>query len=290
MAELVKRYPGLSLFVLAMVLGVLPLAIVAVGLAPPAFFQLAALSASAAGIILAAVEGGKRAVRELLRRVLIWRVGLGWWLFALLFPVVPTTGALYLAALFGKQAIDWTGIAPLYNLFPVLFLLIAFAGLGEEFGWRGSAVPRLQNRYNALLTSLIIGVLHAVWHTPLFFVEGVIQHTMAQEVGFVPAFLGYSVFILALAIQLTWLFNNTKGSVLLVAVYHGAVNAWNGYIDIYRGQMAGIYAYTALMIVVSIIVVIVYGPKNPLTHKGERGQGGLGLGRFAVAGRPGRAA
>lgn len=272
MSGFVKRYPGLSLFVLAMILGAATLAPVAVGLAPPAFFQLTALSASAAGIILAAVDGGKSAVRELLRRVLIWRVGLGWWFVALLFPVIPTIGALYLAALFGRQAVDWADVSPVYSVIPALLLLIAFAGLGEEFGWRGFAVPRLQSRHNALITSLIIGAFHSIWHTPLFFVEGGIQHTMAQEVGFVPAFLGYSVFITAVAVQFTWLFNNTRGSVLLVAVFHGAINAWNGYIDIYRGQMAGLYAYTSLMVAVSIIVVIVYGPETLSRRKGGAGK------------------
>src|SRR3989304_8776152 len=159
MSGFVKRYPGLSLFVLAMILGAATLAPVAVGLAPPAFFQLTALIASAAGIILAAVDGGKSAVRELLRRVLIWRVGLGWWFVALLFPVIPTIGALYLAALFGRQAVDWADVSPVYSVIPAPLLLIAFAGLGEEFGWRGFAVPRLQSRHNALITSLIIGAL-----------------------------------------------------------------------------------------------------------------------------------
>ena len=272
MANFVRRYPALSLGVLAMALGAALVAPVFAGVAPPGFLQLGALSASAAGFILAAVEGGRSAVRELLRRVLIWRVGLGWWLFALLFPVIPAVATLYLAGAVGKHAVDWTGLAPVYSAIPGLLFLIVFAGLGEEFGWRGFAVPRLQSRHNALITSLIIGAFHSIWHTPLFFVEGVIQHTMAQEVGFVPAFLGYSIFITAVAVQLTWLFNNTKGSVLLVAVFHGAINAWNGYIDIYRGQMAGIYAYTALMVVVSIIVVIVYGPETLSRRKGSAGK------------------
>ena len=116
-----------------------------------------------------------------------------------------------------------------------------FAGLGEEFGWRGFAVPRVQVRHSAFVTSLGIGILHSLCHTPLFFIEGVSQHEIAQQIGFLPALLGYTVLVTAGAVQSTWIFNNSKGSVLLVAVYHGALNAWNSYIDIYRGQMAGIY-------------------------------------------------
>lgn len=260
MSGFVRRYPGLSLLVLAMILGAALIAPVAAGAAPPAFLQLGALSASAAGIILAAVEGGKNAARELLRRVLIWRVGVGWWLFALLFPIIPTVGALYLSALFGQQAIDWTDLAPVYRGIPTLLFLIAFAGLGEEFGWRGFAVPRLQSRHSALIASLIIGALHSIWHLPLFFVKGEAYHSLVVQFGFLPAFLGYAVLVTASAVQFSWLFNSTKGSVLLVAVYHGASNAWNGYLDIFRVGMSGIYAYIALMVVVSFIVAIVSGP------------------------------
>jgi hypothetical protein len=262
MSNLVKKYPALSLFILALIFGVAPMAPVVAGLLPPAFYQLGALSASAAGIILAAVEGRKGGVRELLGRVLIWRVGIGWWLFALLFPAIPAAGSQYLSSLFGGPSVDWSGVGPLYSIIPLLLFLIVFAGLGEEFGWRGFAIPRLQTRYNALRTSLIIGAFHSLWHIPLFFVKGVMQHSMAQEAGLIPAFLGYAVFVIAFSVQLTWIFNNTKGSVLLAAVFHGAVNAWNGYIDIYRGHMAGVYAYMALMAAVAIVVVLIYGMKS----------------------------
>lgn len=268
MSDFVRKYPALSLGALALLLGGVLVAPVIAGVAPSSFLQLGALSASAAGFILAAVEGGRTAVRELLRRVLIWRVGLGWWAFALLFPVVPAIAAVYVGASVGRRAVDWTGLPPVYNAIPVLLFLIVFAGLGEEFGWRGFAVPRVQRRHNALVTSLIIGAFHSIWHVPLFFIKGELYHNLVLEVGFLPAFLGYAVLVFALSVQLTWLFNNTKGSVLLAAVYHGASNAWNGYIDVYRGQLAGLVGYIGLMVVVSIIVVIGYGPET-LSRKGR---------------------
>jgi len=239
MFRLVKKHPATFLFLLATALGAAPLALVAAGLLPASFNQLGALSASAAGITLAAIDGGKKSVRDLLGRVLIWRVNAGWWLFVLLFPAVLTVGSLYLAGALSGKAASLPGVGPLYSLVPLLLFLIVFAGLGEEFGWRGFAVPRVQVRHSALVTSLGIGILHSLWHTPLFFIEGVSQHEIAQQIGFLPGLLGYSVLVTAGAVQSTWIFNNSKGSVLLVAVYHGALNAWNGYIDIYRGQMAG---------------------------------------------------
>ncbi len=269
----VRRHPALSLGLLAMALGTALVAPVVAGIVPTSFLQLGALSASAAGFILAAIEGGKGTVRELLRRVLIWRVGPGWWLFALAFPILPAIASVYLAAAQGGHDVEWTGHAPLYTVIPLLLFLIAFAGLGEEFGWRGFAVPRLLGRHSALATSLIIGGFHAVWHLPLFFVKGELYHQLVGQIGFLPAFLGYSTLVLALSVQLTWLFTNTNGSVLLAAVYHGAGNAWNGYIDIYRGHLSGIAAYVALMVVISILLVIGYGPATLSRQATREGDG-----------------
>ena len=260
MSDFVRRHPALALFLLATSFGGLLVAPVVAGLAPPAFTQLGALSASAAGIILAAIEGGRGAVRELLRRVLIWRVGLGWWAFVLFFPLVPAVTALWLAPQFGLARVDWSTLGPWYELIPPLVILTVFAGLGEEFGWRGFAVPRLRRRHTALITSLIIGGFHAAWHLPLFLVKGERYHGLAQQLGFLPAFLGYAILVLALTVQITWIFINTRGSVLLVAVYHGATNAWNGYLDIERGQLVGVYAYLALMAVISTVIVLIAGP------------------------------
>jgi hypothetical protein len=96
--------------ILAMILGVAPLAAVRAGLLPKGATQLAALSASLAGIILAAVEG-RGGVRELLRRFLIWRVGIQWWAFALLFGIVPAVAGLYLFDLLGGPPVDWSRLS-----------------------------------------------------------------------------------------------------------------------------------------------------------------------------------
>jgi membrane protease YdiL (CAAX protease family) len=269
MSAFVRKYPAVSLVVLAMILGVAPIVAVAAGLLPPGANQLGALSASLAAIILAAVEGRKGGVRELLGRFLIWRVGIQWWAFVLLFAVIPAVAGLYLFNLFGGPAVDWSGLKPLYSVVPTIIILTVLAGMGEEFGWRGFAMPRLQARYNALASSIIIGVLWGIWHIPLFLVKGTIQYEWQLEAGMIPAVLGYTVFVIAWSIQYTWVFNNTRGSVLLAAVLHGAVNAWNAYIDVYRGHFGGIVAFTVVSVIVSIIIVLMAGPTN-LSRTKER--------------------
>src|SRR5215216_4085011 len=118
MSTFAKKHPALSLFVLALIFGTAPSLAVAAGLLPTWASQLSALSAGTAGIILAAMEGRKGGVRELLGRFLIWRVGIQWWAFALLFMIIPAVAALYLFHLFGGPAVDWSGLSPLYSVIP----------------------------------------------------------------------------------------------------------------------------------------------------------------------------
>jgi membrane protease YdiL (CAAX protease family) len=262
MSVFVRKHSAVSLFLLALVFGLLPMAVVAAGLLPPGFTQLGALSASAAGIVLAFVESGRDGVRELLRRVLIWRVGVGWWLLVLFFPIVQAVGGAYLYMLVSGSPVDWSVLGPLYTVPPMMLFLIVFAGLGEEFGWRGFALPRLQARRSALAASLIVGVFHWLWHTPMFFIEGVGQNTMAQEHGFGPAFLGYGVLVVAISVQFSWIFNNTDGSVLLAAVFHGAANTWTGYLVGHMGSLGALLCLVAVNAAISIVIVLVYGARN----------------------------
>jgi membrane protease YdiL (CAAX protease family) len=143
-SALVKKHPALSILVLSLILGLTPVLLVLAGVLPGGFLQLGAVSGSLAGIILAAIAGGKDGLRELLRRVLIWRVGIQWWAFALLSFVPLIVVALYLYDLFGGPAVDWSGVGPLTSFVPLLLFLVVFAGFGEEFGWRGFLLPRLQ--------------------------------------------------------------------------------------------------------------------------------------------------
>ncbi|HEY6071926.1 MAG TPA: hypothetical protein VIV15_00685, partial [Anaerolineales bacterium] len=137
MSAIVKKYPAVSLLALAMIFGTAPALIVSMGLLPPAWAQLGALSSSTAAIVLVVFEGRKGGLRELFGRALIWRVGIRWWSFALFFMVVPSVASLYLYHWLGGPAVDWSGLQPLYAVVPMFVFLTVAAGIGEEFGWRG---------------------------------------------------------------------------------------------------------------------------------------------------------
>lgn len=174
-----------------------------------------------ASIIMTWVTLGREAVLSLLKRFLIWRVGWKWYAAAfLLYPAIrlgaiaatvllsgqiPDSSRLYAANIFGESANLWLFVLP-------FFLVDAIAN-GEEIGWRGYVLPRFQAQYNALVSSLILGVIWGFWHIPRYLGDGI-----ASSFGL------SMIRIIADAILYTWLFNNTRGSLLLVTIFHAAEN------------------------------------------------------------------
>jgi membrane protease YdiL (CAAX protease family) len=100
-----------------------------------------------------------------------------------------------------------------------LFFLFAGGPVFEEIGWRGFALPRLQRLYGPLIGSLILGTLWALWHSPLF----LIPSWDTPHGSFLDAAL-FLVWAVSITIVFTWVFNNTKGSVLMAILAHGSVN------------------------------------------------------------------
>ena len=232
---------------------------------------VAAYSASLAGVILTAIVSGKAGLREMFGRLRIWRVGWGWWAFSLLAFGIMFLGGTALTALFSGSPMKVNLNQPLYMIVPMIILQFFFdSGLGEELGWRGFLLPRLQARHNALVSSLILGIAWSVWHLPLFMLPVMPPtYEIAQAIGVVPALLGYGVLIvMPYSILFTWLYNNTKGSLLLAFVFH-ASQAWMGLFMDPDNSIGPFLGFSAIVFVTAIVVVLVYGPEN-LSKTSER--------------------
>ena len=175
-----------------------------------------------AALILTRRAEGAAAVRDLLRRLLRWRVAPVWYAFALFVPITVAAGALALSTFRATAfaAFDpWPGlsIAPL-----ALVAGLPFGPLGEELGWRGYAQPRLLESTGLWKSSLILGVAWTFWHTPMFWFPG----------AAIPSFLDPSILsvglylaqITAEACLLTFLYVVSRGSVLLAVLFHLSFN------------------------------------------------------------------
>ena len=167
--------------------------------------------------IVLALTRGWAGVRDLLASIVRWRVGLHWYAVALVFPVAITLVALYLNVLFGGTTPTAADFAGWYTL-PLIFLTTTLikGPLTEEPGWRGFLLPRLQSNYTPLVASMIVGVIWASWHLPLL---------LSDPTGQRPA-LQFIVLMVAQSVVLTWVYNGTRGSVLLVILMHGASNSF----------------------------------------------------------------
>jgi membrane protease YdiL (CAAX protease family) len=180
-----------------------------------------------AALLLTSLIDGPAGRRQLLRRMFQWRVGARWYLLVLVgYPI-----AFLIGMTFSFGPAPWIALSqqwPLIFTFylPTAALGIIFPGLGEEPGWRGFALPRLQQQYGPLGGSLILGTLHGLWHLPAYFIPGAI---LDGPFNFT-VFAANTLSIIALTLIWTWLFNNAGQSVLFAMFVHGMSNAVSGLI------------------------------------------------------------
>nr|WP_246548813.1 CPBP family intramembrane glutamic endopeptidase [Ancylobacter oerskovii] len=192
--------------------------------APASFLLLTAVGTfsgpTVSAFVVTAVTEGREGVARLLRRIVRWRVGLLWYAFVFIgLPAIETIGTIAIpGALAETTPID---IVPELAAAAVFF---AYPGLlagplGEEIGWRGYALPRLQEIWGPVKASLILGLLWAFWHSPIWF-SG--QWTVPS----LPNIAAYVFWITAVTFIYTWVFNNTRGSVFVAILLHGVMDVF----------------------------------------------------------------
>jgi uncharacterized protein len=171
-------------------------------------FLLAVYAPGLSGIFLVWGHYGLKGLGSFLRRLTFWRAPVQWWLFLLL--GIPAL--VYAAAAITGTIDEPFRFSPWTMAFPTLVQSLLLGPLGEEFGWRGLALPLLQRRFSPFWASLILGVVWAVWHAPAFVMSGTPQSAWS----FGPFLLG----LLAITIILTPLFNASRGSLSIAILYH----------------------------------------------------------------------
>ncbi len=230
---LLSRHPLTSFFLLAFALTWLAwspwyLSEAGVGLLPYDGGKLEALwntiglvlGPTLSAFVVTGASEGREGVGRLLRRIVLWRVKLRWYAFALL--GVPAVVLLCAAVMPGAIAsFDAAAVPSALFLYVVAGFVYLFIGgpVFEEIGWRGFALPYLQPLYGPLAGSVILGVLWGLWHLPLFLIPSWdTPHSSPLDVAL------FVVLAVGNAIVYTWVFNNTKGSVLLAILLHGSAN------------------------------------------------------------------
>ena len=152
--------------------------------------------------------------KALLDRIGKWNVNVKWYLFAIFYMVVVKLLAALVYRLIAGRWPEFGSEAWYVMIIAILFSTLVQSG--EEVGWRGFALPRLTERIGLPLASLLLGVIWAIWHLPLFFVGGVDK--------FGQSFPLFMVQVIALSVALSFLYWKTNGSLLLTMLMHASVN------------------------------------------------------------------
>jgi len=166
-------------------------------------------------------------VRDWARRIARWRVAPQWYAVAVGLPMllIGVEGAIF--GLLGRPIDPSLVPGSLAAYLPTLAFLTLIAGLGEEPGWRGFALPRLESRYAPMVATLVLGLLWALWHLPLVLVDPRFPHGFTSPAPLVLLALLTLVGIVFMAVFYTWVYNGTR-SVLLCMLLHGSFNTATG--------------------------------------------------------------
>ncbi len=210
-------------------------------------------------LVTSAMEG-KIGVKNFLRRYILWQVKFKWYLVAIF-------GAPLLYFLLSTI---WLGFSPIQSLvthwtkfftfyLPALLIFPALITWGEEPGWRGFALTQLQKKYNPLVSSLILGFLHGVWHLPIFvMVGGPNPAGPFNPMTFVINTLG----IMTVTIIWAWVFNNARQSILIAVLLHSSLNSGQAFVrqilPSFPPQI-GIVSYAVLLAIALLIVILTKG-------------------------------
>lgn len=251
-ASFVQRYPAVTYFVLTLALSwsiwvpTLP-ARSSIGLIVGSF------GPAIAAAIVTRLRG--HSVRSWLRTLVDPRTDLRWYVAALGVPLV-WAGAILAGLALWTGSVDTTRLAGLASRLPTALLFVMLVGGGnEELGWRGFALPALQERTDALTASVLIGVVWAVWHLPIF-VFGVLSY------GSLSAVPAYILNVVGISVVLTWLYNESGPSILPVVVLHGMNNTVMEPAVAAGGVSAAIPKYLIMSVPIwatALIALLVYG-------------------------------
>lgn len=206
-----------------------------------------------ASVIMTGLTLGRDGVMALLRRFLIWRVNWKWYLAAFLLLPSMQIAAIWLSAALSQTPIDFSAVfayrifGPSANLILLIIPFFLFESIanGEEIGWRGYVLPRLQVKHSALVSSLIVGVIWGFWHLPKY-----LSHWDTAT------FVLFMAGTVARAVLYTWLYNNTNGSLLLTALFHASGNTGGIFLPVATTATDGAITTTIIQVLLEVVVVI----------------------------------
>ncbi len=217
-----------------------------------------------AAFSLTYLNEGIDGVKNLLKRGVGYRFGKIWWLPAFLLLPAMTGSALLLSILVEGATPELFWLSNPFVLligYDSFISILLFRGpLQEESEWRGYALPRLQTRFNALISSLILGVIWFAWYIPYYTM-------VSEELIFESPNWGLILSHILITILFTWLYNNTGGSILVALIFHTTISFSWVLFPFIETELGGLF-YLILLLIIPIAITIIWGPKKLVREKG----------------------
>jgi membrane protease YdiL (CAAX protease family) len=202
-----------------------------------------------AAVLLTANREGLQGLKKLLSSLLLWKTKLVWYVFCFSSTAVLSLIALGIYSLVGRNKLLFNDPSQLYLSIPIFIYVLIFSVLGEETGWRGYALPKLQMKYGTLKASIILGLIWAFWHSPLFLIKGNFHQDIPLWL-----FILQEIYI---SIVISWIYNKTGGSLLLVHIFHAASNTTLGLLPVLPQEIGG--DRLPLYILCGLLTILTYG-------------------------------
>jgi membrane protease YdiL (CAAX protease family) len=262
MINLIKKHPLTAFFIIAYIttwLLALPLILTQFGLitVDPNWHFLAAFGPTASAIIVTYISEKKEGIIKLRETSFKWKVGAFWIAFSTLIVPLFLLLAIVLNWIFTGNVIDLitylinNGVTDPISILIWIWVGAISYGLFEEIGWRGYALPKLQEKYNPLIATILLTILWAFWHVPLFIYRLSVQYFFGWFFGL---FMG--------AIVLTFLFNSSGKSAFVAILFHITNNI------VWLFNIAEVQMYVTVMLVILVIIILIIG-RTQLSTKNE---------------------
>ena len=201
-----------------------------------------------AAIIVSRIYGGPQGVSRLLKSMIKGRIGLTWWLVAILLLPVLLGLVWLIAGAMGAEIPPSEAFAQPISI-PIAFVYILFLGgpLQEEAGWRGIATERLQTAFSSILVAVFVGALWGLWHLPLF-------QLPSAGIYYDQPFWGLFFSTMLLAVILSWIYNKTGGSLLAAMILHTSFNWANYLFPVLETDTGGMLYFIGLLLICGFIL------------------------------------
>ena len=239
---------------------------ISIGTPIGAALNIVAMAGPTIAALILAGRAGRATLQGLLEGFSLTRLSRRWLAVAFILPLAMVAMAIAISVLAFGASTPIITVAVIGAIAVEYVRVFVLGGPQEELGWRGYALPRLQVGLSAWRAALLLGLVWGLWHLPLYFVPGTGQQETAAASGVVFAFVAFVIWTMGLSVLFTWLFNETRGSVLVVMVLHASVNVGSFVPAAIGSTGAASFLYAILTWIVALFVAWRFGSEHLATR------------------------